>query len=166
MKMAKAAHIILILTLLLSGCALVRPTPQAPEEVSARETAKELERTRDSAVAKYRYQSIRDELIVEKPILSADQVSPEGQLSQEVTYTLLSPDKDKVFKVLEVTVLSGPGILIELSRKETERTQGAHVSTLQLTMPKDLPTGDYSLITTISTPEQSFKQTGAFRVPK
>jgi hypothetical protein len=164
MNMAKVLFFIIALTILLSGCALIKPEPQTAEETSAREKALELERARDSAAQRYRYQALRDELIVEKPVLSADQVSPGGQLNQETRYVVLSPDRKKLFKVLEVTVLSGPGILIELSRKETEKSQGTHVSTLQLTIPNDLPLGLYTLVTTISTPEQSFKRTVTFQV--
>jgi hypothetical protein len=67
---------------------------------------------------------------------------------------------------METTVLSGAGITMELSRKENERYQGTHLSTLRLVIPKDLPSGDYALITTIATDVQSYKQTSTFRVTK
>ena len=36
-----------------------------------------------------------------------------------------------------------------LSKRDVVRPQGSHVSTLKFTLPKDLPPGDYTLVTTI-----------------
>lgn len=39
---------------------------------------------------------------------------------------------------------------VDLGRRESVRPQGTHTSTAKVSMPKDLPKGNYTLVTTIS----------------
>ncbi len=121
---------------------------------------------REEAARRYRYQSLRDELIVEPQKLSAATVRPGERIAREVAFTLLSPQKEKRFKVTEILTLSGPGLTVELSRQESDRAQGLHTSTLQVMVPKDLPSGVYVLTTTIATEEQQMTQKANFQVEK
>lgn len=128
-------------------------------------TVKEID-SRKEAVTLYRYQGLRDELIVEAPKLSPSIVRPGSTITREIKITVLSPQQDKRFKVTEVTTLSGSGLSLELSKQTSEKTQGSYVSTIQVTMPKDLSPGAYTLITTVSTEDQQMKQRGTFQVEK
>jgi hypothetical protein len=93
-------------------------------------------------------------------------VKPGDTLTRELKITLLSPHKEKAFKVTEVNTLSGQGISMELYRRESARSQGTYTSTIQIVLPGDLPQGEYTLITTVATEEQQVKQKGTFRVKK
>ena len=147
-----------------TGCALFQEKVTAPKEGPAAEQEKREGEAREEAVKLYQYQGLRDELIVEPPALSTNMVKPGGKLSQELRITLLSPQKGKRFKVLEVTTLIGKGIDLKLARRESERPQGIYTSTLQVLIPRDLPAGDYTLVTIVATEEQQYRKTGTFRV--
>ena len=121
---------------------------------------------RDAAVQKYHYQSLRDEVIVETPTLSSGAVSPGDMLKMELKITVLSPQKTKRFKVLEVMALSAADVRIELLRRESERAQGLHVSTLQILIPKDIPAGDYTLVATVTAEDQQITKRVGFQVKR
>jgi hypothetical protein len=120
--------------------------------------------SRDEAIGKYHYKGVKDEIILGSPSIIPDVVKIGDTATQTIQYAVLSPEKDKSFKVQEVVTLSGKGILLELSRKEIEKMQGTHISTVQFTIPKGLARGNYKLITTISTAGMEKKQTEGFRV--
>ncbi|MBA4417360.1 MAG: hypothetical protein C0392_05560 [Syntrophus sp. (in: bacteria)] len=120
--------------------------------------------SRDEAIGKYNYKSIKDEIILGSPSIIPDVARIGDTITQTMQYVVLSPEKNKSFKVQEVVTLSGKGILLELSRKEIEKMQGTHTSTVQFTIPNGLARGSYKLITTISTAGMEKKQTGSFRV--
>ena len=121
---------------------------------------------RKEAVSLYRYQGLRDELIAEAPKLSVSVVKPGDTITVEITLTLLSPHKEKRFKVTEVTTLTGPDLTVELQKQETEKDQGSHISTMRVRVPRELPPGVYTLVTTVATEEQQIKQKGTFRVER
>ncbi|HEY3275771.1 MAG TPA: hypothetical protein VGJ94_04055 [Syntrophorhabdaceae bacterium] len=121
---------------------------------------------RTEAVRLYQYQDLRDELLVENPKLSAVTAKPGDKLTREVTFALLSPQKEKKFHVTETVALAGQALLIELSKQEGEKTQGSHVSTIQITVPKDVPPGTYTIITRIGTEEYQVTKRTEFQVLK
>jgi hypothetical protein len=121
---------------------------------------------REEAARQYRYPGLRDELIVEAPKITPPIVNPGGTLTQELRVTLLSPQKEKAFKVMEVNTLSGEGLSLELHKKESAKSQGTYTSTIQIVLPGDLPQGQYTLITTVATEDQQVRQKGTFRVQK
>jgi hypothetical protein len=121
---------------------------------------------RDEAVRLYRYQGLRDELIVEPPRLSAVIARPGERITREITFTLLSPQREKKFVVAESVTLKGVSLAIELSKQESEKLQGSHLSTIQVTVPKDVPPGVYTIITKIATEEQQMTQKAHFQVHK
>ena len=77
---------------------------------------------------------------------------------------LMTAPKMGNLNVLEVIVISGEGLKIELSRKKLERAQGNQVSTFQFKTPKGLPPGEYQLITTVTYGKESRKTTSRLRV--
>jgi hypothetical protein len=132
-----------------AGCAAFRPLDE-----------------RGEAIRHYRYQGQRDELIVEPPKLSTTAAKPGELLTREVTFALLSPQRERKFPVTETVTLTGPSLVVELSKQESEKPQGSHISTIQLTVPKDLPPGVYVLITRIGTEEQQVTRKTPFQVLK
>ena len=121
---------------------------------------------REAAVQMYRYQGLREELIVEPPTLSSSVVRPGDMIGVELKVTVLSPQETKQFRVLEVMTLSAADVRIELQRQESERTQGLHVSTRQVLIPKDLPPGDYTLVATVAAEDQQVTKRAGFLVRK
>jgi hypothetical protein len=82
---------IAVFVLLLPGCAAIHSAPDLPP--SQEERQKEEAKARETAVKEYRYQGLRDELIVEKPVVSPDTVSRGGEVVRDVRFTILSPEK-------------------------------------------------------------------------
>jgi hypothetical protein len=143
---------LVLLQSILTGCGTVPDTGEAG--------------LREAAVQMYRYQGLRDEVIVEPPTLSSIAVRPGDMMSIELKVTVLSPQKEKRFKVLEIMSLSAADVRIELLRQESERSQGSHVSTRQVLIPKDLPPGDYTLVAIVSSEDQQVTKRVGFLVKK
>ncbi len=123
--------ILFVLVSAISGCAGVQKSP------------------REEAIHAYGYKGSEDEVFVRTPTLTPAVVSAGDRLTRVLPFTVLAPQKETTFTVLEIVTMSGKGILIELSRKDSEIPQGTHTSTVQFIIPKDLPRGNYELITTI-----------------
>src|SRR5208283_3948946 len=130
----------------ISGCAEVQEGP------------------RDEAVRVYDYKGSGDEVFVGTPTLSPTVVSAGDRLTRVLPFTVLAPQKETTFTVLEIVIMAGKGIVIELSRKDSEIPQGTHTSTVQFLIPKDLPRGGYDLITTIIANGIEKKAIGSFVV--
>jgi hypothetical protein len=143
------AFFLLASTFCFAACAALQPLDQ-----------------RGEAAQLYHYQGLRDELIVESPKLSTVNARPGDKITREVAFALLSPQREKKFQVTEVITLTGPGLAVDLSKKEWEEAQGSHISTIQVTVPKDLPPGIYTLVTRIATEEQQITKRTSFQVLK
>jgi hypothetical protein len=141
--------------LVISGCAdQQRKSDNYTEPASARKVA----------VQKYDYRGVKDELFVEALSITPAIVTKGSSITQQYRFAVLAPVANKQFHVQEVVTLSGNDVSIELSRKVFKKSQAIHKSTLTFTIPKDLPNGNYSLITIISTSGLTKKMTGAFSV--
>ena len=75
---------------------------------------------------------------------------PGVPVESQVGYTVLAPGHSQDLKVTESRVLVRGGESFPLGQREVTRPQGSHVSTLRFTLPADLPSGDYTLVTTIA----------------
>mgnify|MGYP001569195097 CR=1 FL=1 len=154
-----------------SGCATLSPTVEKIqgeivgfwEKVKGEQKEKQTA-TRQEAIRKYNYNGLKDELIIESPLITPNVVSPGTKIKHELQYTLLASQKGKNFKVSETVTLSGNEIQIELSKKESDKVQGTHVSTLQFVIPKDLNQGSYKIITVISMGAQKQVVTASFKL--
>jgi len=105
-----------------------------------------------------------EELIVEAPVITPKVVRVGERIRQELQFTLLSAQEGRLFNVLETVFISDGSDTIELTMKETRKSQGIHKSIVQFVIPKDLNTGEYRLITTVRT-EKEYKTVGGnFRV--
>jgi hypothetical protein len=119
---------------------------------------------RDKAVQRYGYDGNQDELFAEAPSISPKVVDKAETVRQIYKYAPLSPNTERSFRIQEVVILSGNELMIELSRKIIDKPQAIHTSTLQFVIPKDLPHGNYQIITTISADELQKKLFEVFTV--
>jgi len=144
-----------VVLLVMSGCAdLIKKLDSTIRMVGERSTA----------VQRYHYRGGSDALYAEALSVSPKVVAKGGSITQSYRFAVLAPSVSKRFHIQEVVTLSGGGVSVELSRKSFEKPQAIHTSTLEFTIPKDLPGGSYELITVISTSGLSKKLTGKFSV--
>lgn len=89
-------------------------------------------------------------LEVESSLNHPSRVAAGAAVESQVGYTVLMPASAQDVKVTESRVLVRGQDQFPLSKREVVRPQGSHLSTLKFTLPKDLPAGDYALVTTIA----------------
>jgi hypothetical protein len=106
--------------------------------------------TRAEAAQKYRYDNRGNKLVVESAAVAPQSVARGGTFDTTVQYTALSPNDAEQVKLTEVRTLVSEQETIDLGRREVVRPQGTHTSTAKVSLPKDLPKGNYTLVTTIS----------------
>lgn len=111
--------------------------------------------TREEATKKYEYKGLKEELIVEPPIITPKVVKPGDIVKQKLRYSLLAPQKEREFNVSEtVSLSSGKEKITELMERSSKKVQGTHLSTVKFTIPADLNPGVYTLITVLNIGEQ------------
>lgn len=106
--------------------------------------------TRAQAANKFSYDARSDKLEVESATVAPQTVSRGGTVDATVQYTALSPNTAEQVKLTETRTLVSGQDSIDLGRREIVRPQGTHTSTAKVSVPKDLPKGNYMLVTTIS----------------
>lgn len=106
--------------------------------------------TRAEAAKKYNYDQRTDKLEVESASVAPQTVAPGGVLEAAVQYTTLAPNTTQQIKLTETRTLVSGQESTDLGRREVTRAQGTYTSTAKVTVPKDLPKGNYTLVTTIS----------------
>jgi len=172
--MKRAITLLWLLFLInISGCATIQLTLKELQEKIAvfwegikGEKTEEQVGTREEAAKKYGYKGLKEELIVENPIITPEVIKPGDTVKQEIQYALLAPQKEKKFNVSETVILTSGKDTVELIKRSSERTQGMHLSTIKFTIPADLEPGEYTLITMLSSGEQKRTVSGKFRVEK
>jgi hypothetical protein len=107
-----------------------------------------------------------EEITLSSPVVEPGAVARGQKLSYRMTYTLLSPDKEKEFDVVEVITLSGSNLRMELSRKTLKRSQGRHLLALEFAVPPDLPPGPYELVSTIKASGKEKQQACSFTLKR
>ena len=106
--------------------------------------------TRAEAARRYNYDDRGNKLVVEAATVAPQAVSRGGTFESTVQYTTLSPNNAEQVKLTEVRTLVSDQETVDLGRREVVRPQGTHTSTAKVSLPKDLPKGNYTLVTTIS----------------
>jgi hypothetical protein len=119
---------------------------------------------REEAVQRYNYKGDKEVLFAEMPSITPAVVTRGGSVTQVYRFAPLSPNINKRFQVQEIVTLSGGDVIIELSRKILEKPQAVHMSTIQFSIPKDLPQGNYDLITIVGIDGSARRVTGTFSV--
>jgi len=106
--------------------------------------------TRAEAARRYNYDDRGNRRVVEAATVAPQAVSRGGTFESTVQYTTLSPNNAEQVKLTEVRTLVSDQETVDLGRREVVRPQGTHTSTAKVSLPKDLPKGNYTLVTTIS----------------
>jgi hypothetical protein len=106
--------------------------------------------TRAEAAKKYKYDGKGTQLGVDSATATPDRVAPGSALDSSVEYTTLFPDKVKQVAITERRVLVAEQESFDLSERKVMREAGTHTSTVKVSLPKDLPKGNYTLVTTIT----------------
>jgi hypothetical protein len=89
-------------------------------------------------------------LEVESNLNNPRRAAAGSAVESQVGYTVLAPGNSQDMAVVETRRLVKGAESYPLSKRDIVRPQGTHVSTLKFTLPKDLPAGEYSLVTTIA----------------
>jgi hypothetical protein len=150
---------VILMAAAISGCAPVKVRPLVVEQ-----DKEEQIQNQGTVAARNGHTGQNDKLTVSLPLVKPTTVARGDKLSYRVTYTLSSSDPKKEFEVVDVIVLSGPGLVVELSRKTYKKPQGSHISNLDFTVPPGLPPGSYKLISTIRAAGQEKQQRCNFMV--
>ena len=167
-KRDRSLNSVMIVTLVcsgltLSGCAELQTQMGSWwQKIQGKQQEQKTEE-REKTVSKY---GLAEELVINTPVIQPSVSAPGSKVVQDISYSILSPDKDKQLDVMESMTLSGPNLLIELSRKTERKSQGTYARKFEFIIPRDLPAGNYQLITKIKVAGQEKQQTGSFAVKK
>lgn len=106
--------------------------------------------TRAQAAKTFSYDARSYKLEVGNATVTPRTVSRGGTVNSTVQYTALSPNIAEQVKLTETRTLVSGQDSVDLGRREFVRPQGTHTSTAKVSVPQDLPKGNYTLVTTIS----------------
>ncbi len=106
--------------------------------------------TRAEAAKTHRYDARSDMLEIESSTVSPQAVAQSQSFEATVQYTVLTPDSSAKIMITETRSLEAGQNSFDLGRREVAHAQGTHTSIVKITVPRDLPKGDYTLATTIS----------------
>ena len=84
-------------------------------------------------------------IIIESATLEPELVKRGDLLTFEVKYRLVAPKEEKKFKIKESALLLGKDISLIIKKKESEKTEGVHLFSLQFLIPMGLQGGEYTL---------------------
>jgi uncharacterized protein YcfJ len=102
-----------------------------------------------------------DVIEVEGGSVDPGSVTAGATVESSVHYTTLAPTEGQQIKVRETRTLEGSNGAVQLTDREVTRAQGSYTSSIKLTIPQDLPKGDYAVVTTVF----DGKQTKSIRNP-
>lgn len=168
----KLAMILLIAAIALFGCTrsvqksdpISKPAAEKPVQKSEPLSKPDVKPVQKPGPAS-KPDAKKDGIILGKPVINPPVVSAGETVRQQLKYSVTAPETGNL-NILEVIVISGEGLKIELARKKLEKAQGNQVSTFQFRTPKGLPPGDYQLITTVTYGKESRKTIGPLRVKR
>jgi hypothetical protein len=108
--------------------------------------------TRDEAVKHHPYAAAQGQrLEVESASNTPTSVAPGGVLESLVTYTVIAPGAMETILLTATRTVIVDGEAIPLGKpRQWKSPQGTRTTSVKLTIPENMPKGDYKLITTIS----------------
>lgn len=111
--------------------------------------------SRSEAIKKYRYNFKEDRIEIEDSSILPQYAASGAKLEAQIQYTVLSPENYRETKITETRILDLGSESIVLGEREVPRAQGTYISTLKFTLPRDMPKGNYTLITVVSMNEKT-----------
>ncbi|MDA8089858.1 MAG: glycine zipper family protein [Desulfobacteraceae bacterium] len=110
--------------------------------------------SRAEAAKRYHYTAREEKIEIDDSLVVPQKTTPGSKVEARVQYTVLAPSETQKLRITETRTLVSGKERIQLAKREVVRAQGTYLSTMRFTMPKDIATGDYTLITTVSDGKQ------------
>jgi hypothetical protein len=99
---------------------------------------------------KKKWEEKRVSLFIEESSVTTHTVRTGSTVKSNIQYTLLAPEGTANVKITETRKLWTAYSTRELDTRDITRTQGTYLSSIQFTMPEDMPKGYCILYTTVS----------------
>jgi hypothetical protein len=106
--------------------------------------------SRKNGLKRYVLKDKRARLFIEGSSVEIKHVGNSSKVEAHIQYTLLAPSDIEEINIIEKRILSFANESLELDTREIIRKQGTYISTMKFKLPKDMPKGSYTLLTTVS----------------
>jgi len=120
------------------------------EERKDQERKAEDQKNQEKKAEKRKFEEKRVKLIIEESSVATHTVRTGSTVKANIQYTLLAPEGTENVKITETRKLWTAYSTRELDTRDITRTQGTYLSSIQFTMPEDMPKGYCILYTTVS----------------
>ncbi len=111
--------------------------------------------SKEQAAQKYAGAPGTDKLVIENAALDPQTAAPGSTVESSVQYTTLAANSNDAVSITETRTLVGDKESMQLAKRDVVRPQGTHNSAMKFTLPKDVNSGDYTLVTTVSDRKQT-----------
>jgi len=120
------------------------------EERKDQERKAEDQKNQEKKAEKRKFEEKRVKLIIEESSVATHTVRTGSTVKANIQYTLLAPEGTENVKITETRKLWTAYSTRELDTRDITRTRGTYLSSIQFTMPEDMPKGYCILYTTVS----------------
>ncbi len=133
-----------------------RKAEEKKDQEKKAEDSKDLERKaeekkdQEKKAEKRRFEEKRVKLIIEDASVATHAVKSGATVKANIQYTLLAPEGTENVRITESRKIWTAYSTFELDTRDIIRTQGTYRSSIQFTMPDDIPRGYCILYTTVS----------------
>jgi len=107
-------------------------------------------KNQEQKAEKKKWEEKRVSLFIEESSVATHTVRTGSTVKANIQYTLLAPEGTENVKITETRKLWTAYSTRELDTRDITRTQGTYLSSIQFTMPEDMPKGYCILYTTVS----------------
>jgi len=120
------------------------------EDRKDQEQKAEDKKKQEQKAEKKKWEEKRVSLFIEESSVTTHTVRTGSTVKANIQYTLLAPEGTANVKITETRKLWTAYSTRELDTRDITRTQGTYLSSIQFTMPEDMPKGYCILYTTVS----------------
>jgi hypothetical protein len=120
------------------------------EDRKDQEQKAEDKKKQEQKAEKKKWEEKRVSLFIEESSVTTHTVRTGSTVKANIQYTLLAPEGTENVKITETRKLWTAYSTRELDTRDITRTQGTYLSSIQFTMPEDMPKGYCILYTTVS----------------
>jgi flagellar biosynthesis GTPase FlhF len=123
---------------------------QKAEDRKDQDKKAEDRKNQEQKAEKKKWEEKRVSLFIEESSVATHTVRTGSTVKANIQYTLLAPEGTENVKITETRKLWTAYSTRELDTRDITRTQGTYLSSIQFTMPEDMPKGYCILYTTVS----------------
>ena len=123
---------------------------QAAKRYKDQDKKAEDKKNQEQKAEKKKWEEKRVSLFIEESSVATLNVRTGSMVKANIQYTLLAPEGTANVKITETRKLWTAYSTRELDTRDITRTQGTYLSSIQFTMPEDMPKGYCILYTTVS----------------